>query len=346
MKILIIPDVHGSHNWEIAQKKIDEVDFVVFLGDLVDSWENSWPDQGENVKAIFDFKRKYPNKVKVLLGNHDFSYISGTREGSLVSGHQSGKANEIRALFTANLDIIDLAFECDGWVFSHAGFSKTWVSYMKQQFHYILDKFPDEDPNRTIFSSMEEYCDYQKKVERTALVWDENEWGVDKLNEVWHTLTHFSGDKNFIYGFDELLDWHGCFSGSGDEVTQGPLWIRPNSLISEPYYPKQVVGHTEYCFMGNYEALTNKNTDVVILCDSASHIVPDVFDTQNPPASSTIADFNRKYKQFDKKIGNLKSIFGGLGADYKEFERVEKIKEVFPDNFDYIYDTYFKEWNV
>ena len=28
MKILIIPDVHGSHKWEIAQKKIDEVDFV------------------------------------------------------------------------------------------------------------------------------------------------------------------------------------------------------------------------------------------------------------------------------------------------------------------------------
>jgi hypothetical protein len=72
----------------------------------------------------------------------------------------------------------------------------------------------------------------------------------------------------------------------------------------------------------------------------------EVFDTQNPPTAMTISDFNRELKQFDKKIGNLKSIFGGLGADYKEFERVEKIKEVFPDNFDYIYDTYFKEWNV
>ena len=33
MKVLIIPDVHGSHMWEIAKTKIAEVDKVVFLGD-------------------------------------------------------------------------------------------------------------------------------------------------------------------------------------------------------------------------------------------------------------------------------------------------------------------------
>lgn len=34
MKVLIIPDVHGSHEWEIAKTKITEVDKVVFLGDF------------------------------------------------------------------------------------------------------------------------------------------------------------------------------------------------------------------------------------------------------------------------------------------------------------------------
>jgi len=33
VKILIIPDVHGSHNWEIAKERVAEVDKVVFLGD-------------------------------------------------------------------------------------------------------------------------------------------------------------------------------------------------------------------------------------------------------------------------------------------------------------------------
>lgn len=334
MKILIIPDVHGSHNWEIAKEKIDEVDFVVFLGDYVDSWENNWPDQGENVKAIFDFKRKYPDKVKILIGNHDFSYITGTRDGSCVSGHQSGKISEIRSLFTANLDIIDLAFECDGWVFSHAGFSKTWVDSMKNQFHIMFDKWPEE---RSEFDSQEDYEQYQASV----LAWDENEWSIDKLNEVWHSVSHYPSDKNFYYGFDELLDWNGFFSGSGDEVTQGPLWIRPNSLLKDAYYPRQIVGHTEYCIDGLASIMEYENT--IVMADSPHHSVFKVFDTEAPLEVMSALEFSKYHKQTTKKINNLRSMFGGLGADYSEEEKIKKIKEVFSDNFDYIYDNYFKE---
>lgn len=35
------------------------------------------------------------------------------------------------------------------------------------------------------------------------------------------------------------------FRSDGDEVTQGPTWIRPSSLISAPAHPFQVVGHTQ-----------------------------------------------------------------------------------------------------
>jgi hypothetical protein len=95
--------------------------------------------------------------------------------------------------------------------------------------------------------------------------------------------------------------------------------------------------------MGDYEAITNKDKDIVVLCDSVNHDVFEVFDTQNPPTALNIADFNRKLKQFDRKVGNLKSMFGGLGADYSEAEKMEKIKEAFPDIAEYVYNTYFKE---
>lgn len=55
------------------------------------------------------------------------------------------------------LDIIDLAFECDGWVFSHAGFSATWVESILKVFHQMLDKWPDDE-----------------EAESPELVWDEN----------------------------------------------------------------------------------------------------------------------------------------------------------------------------
>lgn len=339
-KILIIPDQHGSHNWEVAKEKINEVDFVVFLGDYFDAWHNAWPDQGENFKNICDFKRKNPDKVKLLIGNHDWSYLSGTREGENCSGHQYSKVSEIRALLRANNDILDIAFECDGWVFSHAGFSKTWVNYMKHQFHLILDKYPDDDGRRE-FASQEEFEEYQAKINANALIWDENEWSIDKLNEVWHARSHLPSDENFDYGFDELLDWHGCFSGSGDEVMQGPLWIRPHSLLKDAYYPKQVVGHTEYCF-GNYTSW-KKDENVIVICDSRNHKVYDIFDTEKLPVEPiTELEWQRNAKQLDKKLQVIKSLFGMIEHDTgKPVPKEDKRKKLVED-FGEIGNEYFE----
>lgn len=85
----------------------------------------------EKTLRIFDFVREDTEHRKLLIGNHDWSYLSQSREGQNCSGHQSGsiysegKITVIRELLLGARDILELAFECDGWVFSHAGFSKT-----------------------------------------------------------------------------------------------------------------------------------------------------------------------------------------------------------------------------
>ena len=147
-KIISIPDVHGSHKWEIVKSiPQDNYDYIVFHGDYFDSWENDWPDQGENFKTICNFVREDTEHRKLLIGNHDFSYLSVTKYGHDVSGHQHNHGTEIKNLLKQNLDIIDLAFECEGWIFSHAGFSKTWVKFIKDIFHSMLDNFTDEEFN-------------------------------------------------------------------------------------------------------------------------------------------------------------------------------------------------------
>ena len=109
-RILSIPDVHGTHCWEAAKTiPRKNYDYIVFHGDYFDSCENEWPDQGENFATICSFVREDREQRKLLLGNHDWSYLSGTRNGSC-SGHQNGRITEIRNLLTQNLDIIDLAF--------------------------------------------------------------------------------------------------------------------------------------------------------------------------------------------------------------------------------------------
>ncbi len=314
MKILIIPDVHGSHEWEkiksIPKSKYDK---VVFLGDYFDSgiydeskggWvqNNNWPDQGENFKNICDFVKEDPANRKSVFGNHDWSYISGSRDGSNCSGHQNSKIKEIRELLSSNYDILDVAEEFDGWVFSHAGFTKTWVdSYLKPELHNCLDKWPEEDNGK-------------------GLVWDESEFSIQFLNDFFHKLTHWPGDPNFKIGIDELLDWHGYFSGSGNEKTQGPFWVRPESLLTDAYYPNQIVGHTEYAFFGQI-GLKEKESKV-ILVDSSTHSNIFIFDTENPSDFITVAGLNRKIKRITKVVNDGKSM--KKSREQIEFDLIEQ----------------------
>lgn len=320
-KILVIPDVHGTHEWEVVKSiPNDSYDYVVFTGDYFDTWQNEWPDQGENFKAICSFVREDSAKRSLLIGNHDWAYLTGTSTGKGISGHQSSHALEIKYLLKQNLDIIDLAFEYDGWVFSHAGFSKTWVSLIKIVFHQMLDKFPDEEN-----SQPEKF-------------WNEADFNIQFLNTMWHKYNH-SNDENICLDFDELLDWNGVFSGSGDEVTQGPLWIRPCSLLQNAYFQKQVVGHTELCL---YEKVfLQQKENKVVVADSSTHEVFDVFDTEQEYSYMTIPDFFRWYKTTLKVINDIKSQIV-YHKDEENFIRDSLIKHFPEDAANAIYRIAFE----
>ena len=84
-KVLVIPDIHGETFWkEPAQKYIDQVDRIVFLGDYVDPYEEEGIDGDAALGCFFDvldLKAKNPEKVVLLLGNHDLHYLNAAMEG-------------------------------------------------------------------------------------------------------------------------------------------------------------------------------------------------------------------------------------------------------------------------
>lgn len=306
-KVLSVPDVHGSHEWEVVKTlPKDSYDFIVFHGDYFDSWENEWPDQGENFKNICDFVRKDTEHRKLLIGNHDWSYLSQSRDGQNCSGHQSGsiysegEITVIRELLLGAKDILELAFECDGWVFSHAGFSKTSVRYMQE----ILKK--------------------------KGIIQDENEYSISLLNSVFKKRLEEYDIPNFSkwISFDEKLDWDGCFSGSGDEPSQFCLWIRPDSLLEDAYYNKQVVGHTEFCIYDKIYLQQGENKIIVV--DSPNHEVYDVLNTQKEYAFFSVAEINKQRKKLFKVVNNIKSQLI-MHNDTEDFIR-KSLKEHFPDD--------------
>lgn len=307
MKVIIIPDMHGSHNWEKAKELAKEHPdyYVVGLGDWVDSGEynrkirmwqanNKWPDQGENLKNALDWFREDQKHRFFCIGNHDYSYLSCGYEASNCSGHQNNHAHEIRTILNSNKDIIHIGVELDGWIFSHAGFTYTWRSYVLKELHNMLDKWPEEDDG-------------------TGTRWDEKNWSLKFLDDTFRNMSHFSGDPDSNPSFDALFDWHGMFSGSGNEKMQGPLWIRPESLLEDALFPNQVVGHTEYCvgepikLRGSTSGKGSTNTRIMIV-DSNDHDLITVFDTENPGDDFiTLTELNRKMKKIDKTLGVILS---------------------------------------
>ena len=190
MKVLVIGDIHGDNIWKDIVKK-ETPDETVFLGDYFDSFYLTFDQQYYNFKEIVDYKISNP-KVTLLLGNHDFHYISPNEQ---YSGYQRRYANHIGGILKTFVDdgILSGCFIHKNYLLTHAGVSNTWCNNWD-----IRKSHLDIDINTALLS--------------------------EKRNDIFR----FQGTN--VYG---------------DDITQGPLWIRENSLIKDGirnYH--QVVGHT------------------------------------------------------------------------------------------------------
>ena len=117
MKLTIIPDVHGRPFWRDAVKDVEDTP-VIFLGDYLDPYPQdmvTWEDALQGLHDIIELKKRNPEQVTLLLGNHDVHYFESypffSRGGRMNHEH----FEEIRDIFMENLALFDLAkcISCD-----------------------------------------------------------------------------------------------------------------------------------------------------------------------------------------------------------------------------------------
>lgn len=216
MKIIALGDTHGRNKWKQVVSR-EQFDKLIFIGDYFDSRGGiSAATQKENFKEILAYKKRNPEKVVLLIGNHDFHYLDGVDE--TYSGYQEKQASSIRMLLQPEVDnrLLQICFEWKRLLFTHAGVTKTWHRNHLQQSGSI-----EHDINSL----------FQQNPAAFAFAWD------------------LTNRRRKGYGSDEGTDfefaWGRTNSSTGDDPEQSPIWVRPASLLEDRLDNYlQVVGHT------------------------------------------------------------------------------------------------------
>lgn len=213
---LIIGDVHGRDFWvEPVNKVLAETDaHIVFLGDYLDPYPDEWREEDnerliaiDRFKEIINLKKEHPDRITLLIGNHDGGYCIG----SSICGcrHDYANSREIERLFKDNDALFQIAEERDingkHFVFSHAGILKGWVKLV----------WGEEEMNRDGFNV------------------------VDELNNAW--LVGHYGILDSLGNYDRYRGWGGFLYGSPiwSDIRS---WVK---VTPEETYGFNIVGHTQ-----------------------------------------------------------------------------------------------------
>lgn len=127
MKIVTIGDVHGRDHWKKIVAKEADADMFIFVGDYYDTPAISPEKVHLNFLEILEFKRANPEKVTLLIGNHDLHYMTFATQKC--SGFDPKVAMVARVQLHRALQNreIQLCWRFENFFFSHAGVTETWL---------------------------------------------------------------------------------------------------------------------------------------------------------------------------------------------------------------------------
>lgn len=129
-KILFIGDIHTKEN---IVNKVDEIltkdkqiKKAIFVGDYVDEWSASEQEDLNILNSIFNLKKKYGDRVILLLGNHELSYM-----GYPCSGHIYPD-DQIKKVLEENHSLLQVLYYNKDYIVSHGGITQNWLEVVKQ----------------------------------------------------------------------------------------------------------------------------------------------------------------------------------------------------------------------
>ncbi|MDR2423636.1 MAG: metallophosphoesterase [Prevotellaceae bacterium] len=166
-EILIVPDVHGREFWYPA---LDFSGDVIFLGDYVDPYpaDRISPEQAvERFLKIVEFKKQNPDRVTLLVGNHEHHYLK--RDFSAGRKMHGDEGDLMRSIMTTpeTQSLFQLCKQVGKYLFIHAGITKDWYDRRLRYFDDLGNTL-EEKLNALIFSD-QTYVFYEASLARGGL---------------------------------------------------------------------------------------------------------------------------------------------------------------------------------
>jgi len=132
MKIITIGDLHGSQVWKQIHPK--SWDRIVFAGDYVDSFDYSDEEILDNFRQVIRLKKKHPEKVILLLGNHDLQYYYNGVSRHGCTGFRRRMLLVLFDIFHTEKENFQAAYQIGNNLWTHAGVIHRWFDqYIKNQ---------------------------------------------------------------------------------------------------------------------------------------------------------------------------------------------------------------------
>lgn len=227
-KVLFIGDIHGRSDWEqMVTQSLPKFYHIVFLGDYVDSFKEHPAYILFNLKKILGYKKKYPDRITLLLGNHDYAYIDRHIQ---TSGYNFEHAHLYEEFFRQNYEYFQVAWGYRNFITNkytlatHAGLT---IRYYNNYIKTLLD-----DPGSYL-----------------------NKLLGNKKNPELHEILNFMRDDKILWKVG---------AERGGMGTPGPLWADLRELLEEPYPGiNQVFGHTA----SDTVTVEIKNGDLLVKVD-------------------------------------------------------------------------------
>jgi hypothetical protein len=198
-EILIVPDIHGRNFWKPA---LDYKGTVIFLGDYTDPYPQEGYTQEiayQYLLQIVDFKRQNPDRVTLLVGNHELHYYNKRYAAGRFDREYYAKYNGIlTGEETAGL--FQLCRQIENYLFIHAGLTKKWYDNHYSEFSTLGDTLEEQLNNlfRTKPGAFDEASIYRGGFHETGSpLWAD-------LSEFVDETEHFDNSIRQIIGHTQL----------------------------------------------------------------------------------------------------------------------------------------------